>query len=136
MRCMSVAVQRTQSFSSARVSVNQVLLRLCTALVMIVGVALASAPAQAAGPPGLALAQTQQLEGKVNINTASADQLQMLPGVGPATASKILEYRIRRRFSHPSHIMRVKGIGKKTYAELRRYIAVEGETTLHMAPAS
>ena len=133
---MSVAVQRTQSFSSARLSVNQVLLRLCTALVMIVGVALASAPAQASGPAELALVQAQQLEGKVNINTASADQLQMLPGVGPATAAKILAYRIRRRFSHPSHIMRVKGIGKKTYAEVRRYIAVEGETTLHVAPAS
>jgi len=134
---MSVAVQRTRSLPSARVSVTQVLLRLCAALVMIVGVALASAQAQAAGPPGVALAaQTQQLEGKVNINTASADQLKMLPGVGPATAAKILAYRIRRRFSHPSHIMRVKGIGKKTYAEVRRYIAVEGETTLRVAPAS
>ena len=134
---MSVTVQRTPSLPTARVSAAQVLLRLGAALVMLVGIALASAPAQAAAPPGVALvAQAQQLEGKVNINTASADQLQLLPGIGPATAAKILAYRIRRHFKHPSHIMRIKGIGKKTYAELRRYIAVEGETTLHRAPSS
>ena len=76
------------------------------------------------------------LEGTVNLNTADRTQLMLLPGVGPATADKVLAYRDRRRFTRPAHVMRVKGIGKKTYAKLRRYLTVDGDTTLHtVSPA-
>lgn len=91
-----------------------------------------------AAPPrtGLLMA-TPLLEGQVNLNTASKEQLMLLPGVGPATADKLLAYRAQRPFGRTSHIMRVKGVGKKTYARLRPYLAVQGETTLHaVSPAS
>ena len=64
---------------------------------------------QAAAPKPNVLASVALLEGKVNLNTATRDQLMLLPGVGPATADKLLAYRARRRFHRPAHIMRVKG---------------------------
>ncbi len=91
----------------------------------------------AASPRPAGLMATPLLEGKLNLNTANKQQLMMLPGVGPATADKLLAYRAQRRFTRITHIMRVKGVGKKTYARLRPYLAVDGETTLHaVSPAS
>jgi competence protein ComEA len=75
---------------------------------------------------------TPQLQGQVNLNTATIEQLDLLPGVGPATAAKIVEYRERHTFHKPSQLMRIKGIGKKTFARLRKYLAVEGDTTLEV----
>lgn len=91
----------------------------------------------ASPPRSVALLVTPVLEGRVNLNTATKEQLMLLPGVGPATAEKLLAYRAQRRFGRVSHIMRVKGVGKKTYARLRPYLAVDGDTTLHaVSPAS
>lgn len=84
----------------------------------------------------VALFAAPMLEGTVNLNTADKSQLMLLPGVGPATAEKVLAYRDRRRFTRPAHVMRIKGVGKKTYARLRRYLTVDGDTTLHaVSPA-
>lgn len=91
--------------------------------------------------PGLARAHLGQtsvfaavsLTGKLNLNTANQAQLELLPGVGPATAKRLLAYRDKHRFGAPSHIRRVKGIGKKTYQKLKPFLVVDGETTL--APA-
>ncbi|MFB6351791.1 MAG: ComEA family DNA-binding protein [Bradymonadaceae bacterium] len=70
------------------------------------------------------------LQGVVNLNDASAEQLQKLPGVGPTMASRIVTYRDKRRFEKPVHIKRVRGIGDVTYQKLEEHLAVEGDTTL------
>jgi competence ComEA-like helix-hairpin-helix protein len=70
------------------------------------------------------------VEGQLNINTATAEQWVMLPGIGPATAEKLVAYRERHPYRSVAHIMRVKGVGKKTYAAIRSYLTVDGETTL------
>jgi competence protein ComEA len=59
----------------------------------------------------------------VNINTASLEQLMTLPGVGPATAEKILEYRhAHGGFSSVEELMAVKGIGPKKLEGMRKYV--------------
>lgn len=63
--------------------------------------------------------------GKVNINTASVEQLDTLPGVGESTAQKIIADReANGPFSSPEDLKRVSGIGDKKYAELADLITV------------
>lgn len=64
--------------------------------------------------------------GRVNVNTASAAELEMLPGVGPAIASAIIEYRAARgRFASVEDLLRVKGIGAKKLEAMRNFVAVQ-----------
>lgn len=71
-----------------------------------------------------------ELEGVININTATPEQLMMLPGIGPSTVRLIIRHRQIEKFELRYHIMWVKGIGKKTYRKLKPYLTVSGETTL------
>ena len=70
------------------------------------------------------------LRGTVNLNTASASTLELLPGVGPAIAGRIVAYRDRHPFADVLHLMRVKGVGRKTFNRARPFLSVTGETTL------
>lgn len=61
----------------------------------------------------------------VNINSADAKELDKLPGVGPSTAQKIIEYRNNSGiFKTPEDIMKVKGIGKGKYEKIKANITV------------
>ncbi len=63
--------------------------------------------------------------GKININKADSTQLQEIPGVGPATAQKIIEHReTNGRFQSIDDIKNVNGIGEKTFQNLKDYITV------------
>ena len=73
------------------------------------------------------------LEGKININTASAAQLQLLPGIGPSIAERIVGYRETHKFEQSNNIMRVKGVGQKTFAKIQDFLTVEGQSTLRVA---
>lgn len=67
----------------------------------------------------------------VNINTADATQLALLPGVGAKAAQRIIDYRTEHgAFQKPEGLMQVKGIGDKSYQRLSSYITVSGKTTL------
>jgi competence protein ComEA len=71
------------------------------------------------------------LRGKLNLNTASDEQLQLLPGVGPAKSERILEYRQKNgKFRRVQDLRRVKGFGQKTLKKLAPYLAVDGDNTL------
>lgn len=62
---------------------------------------------------------------RININTASAEQLQTLPGIGPALAQKIVQYRQNNGpFSSVSQITMVKGIGLSLLDGILDYITV------------
>lgn len=61
----------------------------------------------------------------VRINSASASELQQLPGIGPALAQRIVETRSRGRFSSADDLLRVPGIGKAKLAKLRDYVEVD-----------
>lgn len=62
---------------------------------------------------------------RVRINSASAGELQQLPGIGPALAQRIVETRNSGRFSSAEDLLRVPGIGKAKLAKLRNYVEVD-----------
>ncbi len=75
--------------------------------------------------------------GVVNLNTADASQLQLLPRVGEKAAQRIIEYRTQHGpFRRTADLMQVKGFGAKTYEKLTPYVVVEGRTTLASKIAS
>lgn len=61
----------------------------------------------------------------VRINSASARELQQLPGIGPALAQRIVETRNSGRFTSAEDLLRVPGIGKAKLAKLRNYVEVD-----------
>ena len=64
----------------------------------------------------------------VNLNAASAAQLQTLPGVGSSTAQRILEYRQKNgAFKKIEELMNVKGIGEKSFLKLKPLITVAAD---------
>jgi competence protein ComEA len=76
-----------------------------------------------------ALADSER--GVVNLNSASAEELVRLPGIGPTRAASILELRARlKRFTRVEELLRVKGIGRATFRKLRPLLTLEGPTTL------
>jgi competence protein ComEA len=84
-------------------------------------VALA-AVAQAADSPGLT--------GVVNVNTASLEELQLLPGIGESRAQAMVELRKRRGgFKSLEELKEVKGIGDASLDRLRPYVRLQGKTT-------
>ena len=61
----------------------------------------------------------------VSLNTATLEQLDTLPGVGPVTAQKILDWRkLHGRFSAVTELQEVDGIGPKTYTALAPKVMV------------
>ena len=70
-------------------------------------------------------------DGVVNINTADAAALSLLPGVGPSTAGRIVEFRTDNgKFESPADLMLVRGISERSFERMRPYVTIEGETTL------
>ncbi|MGE0399211.1 MAG: ComEA family DNA-binding protein [Kofleriaceae bacterium] len=69
--------------------------------------------------------------GKLNLNTATEQQLMMLPSVGPSKAERIVTWRKKNGgFKRTADLRRVKGFGYKTYKKLEPLLAISGETTL------
>jgi len=62
---------------------------------------------------------------QVNLNTATSAELEKLPGVGPALAGRILEYRTKNGgFKKIEDLMNVKGIGEKSFLKLKPQITI------------
>ena len=61
---------------------------------------------------------------KINLNTATAEQLDTLPGIGPAYATAIITYRDQHAFKTIEEIKDIKGIGDKTFEKLVNLITV------------
>ena len=61
----------------------------------------------------------------ININTANENELDALPGIGPAIAKRIVKHRSSQPFTKIEDIMLVKGIGEKKFAKFKELITVE-----------
>jgi competence protein ComEA len=89
-----------------------------TSLAVAMAVVLAAAPA-------LAAAKSAPTE-KVNLNTATVEQLTTLPGVGPTLAARIVEHREKAGpFGSPQELLNVKGIGEKNFQKIEQWLTVE-----------
>ncbi len=74
-------------------------------------------------------AEKAELEGVVNLNTAAADELGLIPGIGPARVRNILAYRHLHPFRSVDELARIKGIGHKMVRRWRQHLAVSGPST-------
>ena len=76
------------------------------------------------------------LDGRLDLNKATAEEFEALPGIGPKTAERIVEDRVRRgRFRSAKDLSRVKGIGPKTLARLLPLIVVSPVAKTPRAPS-
>ena len=67
---------------------------------------------------------------KVFLNTATQEDLERLPGIGPVTAGRIIEYRREKGFfSSLEELTKVKGVGQKTVEKLKPYLKLKGRKT-------
>jgi competence protein ComEA len=77
-----------------------------------------------AGPPEQGPPSVEQ-DKRININEAGPDVLVQLPGIGPSRAQAIIAEREKRRFRRIEDIIRVPGIGRKTFGRIRYSIRVQ-----------
>lgn len=70
-------------------------------------------------------------QGVVNINSAGAAELMLLPRIGPSVAQRILDHREKNgQFKSKEELMLVRGIGEATFALIEPYVSISGATTL------
>ncbi len=85
-----------------------------------------SAPTPMADKPAEAPRAGAQLRKLINVNTAAQGELELLPGIGPALAKRILEYRASKGpFKRIDDLDAVKGIGPKILERIRPQVAVD-----------
>jgi competence protein ComEA len=92
-----------------------------TVTLLVLGLCVASAGAQSSPRP----APAAQAAAMVNLNSANVAQLETLPGVGKATAERIVEYREKNGgFKKVEDLMNVRGIGEKSFLKIKPLITV------------
>lgn len=90
----------------------------------ICGTVLLTSPALKASVQA-AQAEVQPSKAAINLNLATVDQLETLPGIGRKTAERIIEHRTKNgNFKKIEELMNVKGIGEKSFLKLKPMIVV------------
>jgi competence protein ComEA len=96
------------------------MMRMITTALLMLALGAGMAAAQTAGAAKAAPAGET-----VNLNTATLAQLEALPGIGPATAQRIVEYRQQSGgFKKIEELMNVRGIGEASFLKLKPLVTV------------
>jgi len=99
---------------------------LVAALVITLGVA-----AQTQGAQDTPRSVTASAGAPLNLNSATVTQLEALPGIGRATAERIVEYRQKNgAFKKAEDLMNVRGIGEKSFLKLKPLVTVSAARTV------
>jgi competence protein ComEA len=94
-------------------------------LVSLCAVSARPALAQTSQAPSRAAAKPAATGAVVNLNTATAADLEALPGIGAKTAARIVEYRQKNGpFKKAEELMNVRGVGEKNFLKLKPQITV------------
>ena len=101
------------------------MIRMMTALVLVLGLVATAVSAQEAARPAKGSTASASAGTPINLNTATATQLETLPGIGKSTAERILEYRQKNGgFKKIEDLMNVRGIGEKSFLKMKALITV------------
>jgi competence protein ComEA len=102
-------------------------MRVARALALVLLTACSLAAAASVAPEG---DRGPRVAGVVNLNTATADELQLLPGIGAARAQAVIDLRKQRGgFKSVEELKDVKGIGDTALERLRPFVRLDGKTT-------
>jgi competence protein ComEA len=109
-----------------RVAVQGLLVACALALVAASGGRAAQPPSHPVSSPS----RTASIDGVVNLNTATPEELQLLPGVGEVRAVAIVARRKERGgFKNVDELLDVKGIGEAMLERMRPFVTLTGKTT-------
>jgi comEA protein len=110
--------------------------RLMFALVILVATVISPSASWAQAAKGGSSAKARATTANpVNLNSASAAQLQTLPGIGASAAQRIVEYRQKNgNFKKIEELMNVKGIGEKSFLKLKPLITVGDKPAAKQQP--
>jgi competence protein ComEA len=104
--------------------------RRCVVAVLAIGliaVSVATAPVLAQNGSRTAAAEGPPAA-KIDLNQATLDQLETIPGVGPSLARRILDFRTEQGpFRRIEDLLKIKGIGEKSFQKMQAYVMVEAE---------
>lgn len=94
-------------------------MKIACALVLCLGMAISSVSvlAQKSG--------AGQASEKISLNSATVEQLQELPGIGPSIAKRIIEHRTKvGRFNRIEEVINIKGVGEKKFQKIKDRLIV------------